>query len=202
MWWRERTGGQETRGKVTNSLSQLTSDSLSLMSNHDSPTTSPTHRRRSTTPAPNAKKRVLLPHKAAKRIVLPPESKEGCSDDGHEYISIVDSESESEDLDLDLEQPAKPLPKGPVWRTRTAPDDGLTPRRRARRKHYHGYGFFTFTSSTHQLSTAIRKWSKGRREFACGYFAPIANLNLHRRMAQPKVLRARLARRRGRPHRR
>jgi hypothetical protein len=114
------------------------------MSDRDSPTTSPTRHRHSTTPPPNTKKRVLPPRKAAKRIALTPEVEEGCSDDGYEYISIVDSESESEDPDLDLEQPTKPLPKGPVQRTRATPDDGLTPRRRARRKHYNGYGFFTF----------------------------------------------------------
>jgi hypothetical protein len=104
----------------------------------DSPSTSRT-RRRPTAPPPNTK-RTLPPRKAAKRKVPTPDvSEEACEesdDDGYEYISIVDSESEGSDLDP--EQPAKALPKGPVRRLKTIPDDGLTPRQRAKRRYYYG----------------------------------------------------------------
>ena len=119
----------------------------------DSPTASRTHRRRS--PPRNAKKCALPFRKAAKYRALTPVASEASgsaseSDEGYEDISIVESEDE------DIDQLATPPPKAPVRRTRVPPDDEITPRRRAKRKHYHKYGFFKkLSTSAHQISTAI-----------------------------------------------
>ena len=122
-------------------LSRLTPESASLMSSSPTARTSRTQTRprRSLTPPHNTKKRTLPPHNTAKRRVPTPDLSEG-SDDRYEYISIVESEDSSSDID----QLATPSPKAPVRRTQAPPDDGITPRRRAKRKHYYRYGTFGF----------------------------------------------------------
>ena len=126
-------------------------------------------RRRSPTPPRNTKKRTLPPRKAAnlkRRAPSPEPSKGSGSDDRYEYISIAESEDSASDLELLDTPPRKP----PAQQTRAAPDDGITPRRQAKHRHYRKYEIFYLrvvfpcSQTSHRNQVKLREESRLRMQ--------------------------------------